>query len=77
MAPCLLGFGLGGVRLISSDPLGSRIYKFPAILDSQIRLDFVGLRVRGGVGVVLGGCELFVMSFRKRAYGFSRRNVGS
>lgn len=61
MAPCLLGFGLGGVRLISSDPLGSRIYKFkkiPAILDSQIRLDFVGLGVRGGVGVVLGGLRV-------------------
>lgn len=56
-------------------------------LDSQNRLDLgsMCLVVREevwnwqevllrGVG---GGCGLFVLSFRKRAYGFSRRNAGS
>lgn len=57
-------------------------------LDSQSRLDFESmcLLVREEVwdwqevllqGAGGGGCGLFVLSFRKRAYGFSRRNAGS
>lgn len=53
MAPCLLGSGPGGGSSnLERSTLGPWIYKFPAILDSEIRLDFVGLR---GCGVAYRG----------------------